>query len=77
MKSFNFLVYLGSLVLALWGGLQVYHTELNEALKARESHDLCHNTPTQLAWVAYKAGEVRCFLEGREYPHRIKAGNLD
>jgi len=58
-------------------GIRVYQTELGKAIKARESHDLCHDTPKQLAWVAYRDGEARCFLEGREYPHRIKAGNLD
>ena len=56
---------------------QVYQTELAKELKQRESHDLCHDTPTQLAWVAYRDGEARCFLEYKEFPHKIKAGNLD
>ena len=56
---------------------QVYQTELAKELKARESHDLCHDTSTQIAWVAYKDGEARCFLEYKEFPYKIKAGNLD
>ena len=56
---------------------QVYQTELASELKARESHDLCHDTPTQYAWVAYRNGETRCFLEYKEFPHKIQAGNLD
>jgi len=59
------------------GTRQVYQTELAKAVKERESHDLCHDTPTQLAWVSYRDGEARCFLEYKEYPHRVKAGNLD
>lgn len=56
---------------------QVYQTELAKELKQRESHDLCHDTPTQIAWVAYRKGEARCFLEYKEFPHKIKQGNLD
>ena len=56
---------------------QVYHTELAKELKERESHDLCHDTPTQLAWVAYRSGETRCFLEYKEFPHKSKGFNLD
>ena len=60
-----------------YGSYVVYQQETKAYKKQLESHDLCHDTPTQLAWVAYKNGEVRCFLEYREYPHKIKAGNLD
>jgi hypothetical protein len=56
---------------------QVYQTELATEIKARESHDLCHDTPTQTAWVAYRKGEVRCFLEYKEFPHKVKASYID
>lgn len=71
---------LGILGFVLSGGLvinQVYHTELAKELQARESHDLCHNTPKQEAWVAYKDGESRCFLIYKEYPHKITGGYID
>lgn len=56
---------------------QVYQQELANAKQALESHDLCHATPTQEAWVAYKDGEARCFLIHKEYPHRISGGQID
>lgn len=56
---------------------QVYQTELAKDIKARESHDLCHDTPTQYAWVAYRDKEARCFLEYKEFPHKSKGFNLD
>jgi hypothetical protein len=55
----------------------VYQTELAKELESRESHDLCHDTPTQIAWVAYRKGEVRCFMEYKEFPHKVKAAYLD
>jgi hypothetical protein len=56
---------------------QVYQTELAKELEARESHDLCHDTPTQVAWVAYRKGEVRCFMEYKEFPHKTIASNIE
>jgi hypothetical protein len=56
---------------------QVYQTELAREIRARESHDLCHDTNTQTAWVAYRNGEARCFLEYKEFPHKVKAAYLD
>ena len=42
-----------------------------------DSNDLCHDTATQVAYIAYKGKETRCFLEFREYPHRAKGSFLD
>jgi hypothetical protein len=61
----------------MYGYHRVYQHEIIAAQKARESHDLCHNTPTEIAWVAYKDGEARCFLENKEYPHRVKGAYID
>lgn len=55
----------------------VYQTELAKTLKDHESHDLCHDTPTQIAWVAYRNGEARCFLEYKEFPHKAKGSSLE
>lgn len=41
-----------------------------------KQHDLCYDNEKQIAWIAEKDGELRCFLEYREYPHRVKAANL-
>lgn len=53
------------------------YTEANVAYLSQESDYNCHNTPTQTAWVAHKNGELRCFLEKNEYPHRVIASALD
>lgn len=42
-----------------------------------EQHQLCYDTDTYDAWVAYKAGEMRCFMEWRSYPHKIKGSVID
>ena len=77
LKLSKFLGVLGFLLGSWAVTSQVYQTEFAKDIKARESHDLCHDTPTQIAWVAYKDGEARCFMEYKEFPHKIHAGNLD
>lgn len=42
-----------------------------------ESHQLCYDTDVYEAWVAHKNGEMRCFMEWRSYPHRIKGSYID
>lgn len=42
-----------------------------------EQHDDCHDTKTHEAWIAKKNGELRCFLESRQYPHRVRGTYLD
>lgn len=42
-----------------------------------ESHENCHDSVTHEAWIARKNGQARCFLEGRAFPHKVKAGNFD
>ena len=42
-----------------------------------EKHWLCKDTKHQTAWVARRDGELRCFLEGDNYPHRAWGRNID
>ena len=45
--------------------------------KPYEEHPLCYDSKTQDAWIAYKRGEIRCFMEHKEYPHKSKGYNID
>lgn len=40
-------------------------------------HDNCHNTRTHEAWIARKGNQLRCFMEHREYPHRVRGSHLE
>ena len=72
----------GTLVAGLllgFGGLAFvggYFTH-KEHMVRPSSNSLCHDTTTQVAYIAYKGKEARCFLESREYPHRAKGSFLD
>lgn len=46
-------------------------------VSSAEQNDFCRSTKQVEAWIARKDGEVRCFLESRKYPHRVRAANLD
>jgi len=47
-----------------------------QALINREVHPLCKDTPTKTAWVAYRDGVPRCFLENNGYPKRASGSNI-
>ena len=53
--------------------LHVYGPKLVET----EQHSMCFDTDQYEAWVAHKEGELRCFMEWRAFPHKVKASNLD
>jgi hypothetical protein len=48
-----------------------------QKVKQQEVHPLCKDTPTKTAWVAYRDGVPRCFLENNMYPHRATGSNID
>jgi len=48
-----------------------------EEVKAAEQHTLCFDTKKEYAWVAYKDGQIRCFLEHKEYPHRARGSFIE
>lgn len=56
---------------------EVYQQELQLKILQRESHPLCKDTQTQTAWVAYRNGEARCFLEYDEFPHKAKGFSIE
>jgi len=55
----------------------VYQQKHNIELADRETHPLCKDTPTKTAWVAYKNGKPRCFLENNKWPNRAHGSNID
>lgn len=56
---------------------KVYQQELQIKLQQREEHPMCKDKPNKTAWVAYRNGEARCFLESDNYPHRAMGSNID
>ena len=42
-----------------------------------EQHEHCYDTKTHEGWVAHKNGEIRCFMENRQYPHRVRGSYID
>lgn len=44
---------------------------------AEQQSDNCYSTRKVEAWIANKGEFRRCFLEGREYPNRVRGYNLD
>jgi hypothetical protein len=57
-------------------GVFVGTKETAVAGQQAESHENCHDSKTHEAWVAKKNGELRCFMEHKEYPHRAKGSQL-
>jgi hypothetical protein len=55
-----------------WLGVSITR-EANEQL---ESHENCRDTPTHDAWISKKGNLYRCFMEGKEYPHRSKGSSI-
>ena len=47
------------------------------SITALEQTDLCYDTPKYEAWVSSKNGTLRCFMEQRSYPHRVKAAHIE
>lgn len=78
MKRFIFdllgLVAIASLCIGCYNlGMQVSVSNIKET----EQHPLCYDNKKQEAWIAKKGNRHRCFMEGRDYPHRVRASNLD
>ena len=53
--------------------LHAYGPNLTET----EQHALCFDTDKYEAWVAHKNGELRCFMEYKDFPHKVKASYID
>jgi hypothetical protein len=68
-----FLILVAGCCIVPW----VYQQELQERLMQREVNPLCKDTKTQTAWVAYKNGEARCFLEYDDFPHKAKGYSIE
>jgi hypothetical protein len=73
-KSSNVLAFLAGCALTV--SIMVYQ-QVATKIDTIEQHDLCHDTKTQTAWIARRNGDLRCFLEQKEFPHRVKGAYLD
>ena len=76
LSKLDFLV-IGLSVAFCWQMNKVYQQELQLSLLQRESHIMCKDKPNKTAWVAYRNGEARCFLESDNYPYRAVGMNID
>lgn len=46
-------------------------------LGGEEQHELCHDTVSHEAYIVKRQGMYRCFMEHRDYPHRVRASHID
>lgn len=69
--SYFLVLFLGFIVGNVSVGYRIHK------IKELEQHNLCYDTAKYEAWVARKEGIFRCFMEYRQYPHRVKASHID
>ena len=63
--------------LLLYGKQQLEYYKQQVIPTQFKQNEYCRDTKTQTAWVAYRNGEYRCFLEYNEYPHRARGVYLE
>ena len=63
--------------LTLFFGNKIYRQEVELLKEQMEEHSLCKDTKNKTAWVARRQGEIRCFLENDDYPHRAWGSNIE
>ena len=64
----------GSIGIGYWCG---YSHADSTYPKVVEQHEMCYDTDKYEAWVARKDGFMRCFMEYKQYPHRVRASHID
>ena len=62
------LVQLAALFVAFHYGRYLERTTVPQYYATE--HPLCKGSDREEAWVAYKNGQLRCFKESLNYPHR-------
>lgn len=82
MKVNNVNLVLGGFILGIGiGGWWGWSVSLDSARSLQSiqtlDHPLCHGDKKREAWVASKDGILRCFLEYKEYPHRVRAAHIE
>ena len=60
-----------------WGSFSLGSRDAHTSINLLEQTDFCYDTPKYEAWVAKKGEFYRCFMERREYPHRVRASHID
>lgn len=60
-----------------WGAFILGSDDAVAKKQALEQTDFCYDTPKYEAWVAKKGNFYRCFMERREYPHRVRASHIE
>ena len=48
-----------------------------DEILATQQHDLCYDTKTHWAYVAYKGAEVMCFMRKKDWPHKVTASVIE
>lgn len=77
-RTFNLgILYVASICGAVVLGYNIGYFSHERDTKIDEQHPLCYDTRKEEAWVARKNGVMRCFMEGREFPHRSKGSYID
>lgn len=81
MKSFQVLIKIfleSCLIVGLFaGGVWTGNNYAKLVPPIPEQTDLCYDTLKYEAWVGSKNGTLRCFLEQRSYPHRVRASHIE
>lgn len=75
-KLINFLL-IATVCVISYSICNTHELVYQQKLKQQETHPLCQDTPTKTAWVAYKDGVPRCFLENNKWPHKATGSNID
>jgi len=50
---------------------------IGESVVQEWQNELCGDSKTHYAYIAKRGDSLRCFLENKEYPHRVMGANLD
>jgi len=79
LKRFNDVVFgiIVGLMFSIPVWFKVYQLEVAAIKQEETTHHLCKDTDTREAWLSKRNGELRCFLEHKEFPHRAKGYNID
>ena len=76
-RSLSKIIYGIFIAVASYGWFTVGVSVGVARMDATEQHDLCHDTPTHEGWIARKQGITRCFMENRQFPHRVQGSHLE
>ena len=77
LRFLSNIIYGILIALVGYGGYTVGVSVGVARMDATEQHDLCHDTKTHEGWIARKQGIVRCFMENKQFPHRVQGSHIE